>query len=223
MKRFLIVFAKEPENGKVKTRLRKYFSDAQLLNLYKAFLKDTLNIAKKVHCEEKVLAFHSTKSPDYLKKIAKRFKFYKQTGKNLGERMHNAFVCARENKAEKTVIIGSDSPNLPGRFIEETFRKLDLYDIVLGPSDDGGYYLIGLKEPCSGMFRGIKWSSDKVLKQTLIAAKKYKKKLAMLQMWYDIDDLESLTKLIGDPRKNKNTDVAKWTMRILPSNNTKKS
>lgn len=218
MKRFLIVFAKEPQEGKVKTRLRKYFSDAQLLNLYKAFLKDSLNIAKKVHCEEKVLAFHSTKSPDYLKKIARGFKFYKQKGKNLGERMHNAFVRAHESKAEKTVIIGSDSPALSFETVQQAFQKLDRYDIILGPVTDGGYYLIGLKEPCFGLFRGVKWSSPSVLNDTLRQAKQFRKTVALLPKWHDVDDPESLEYLRHCLMRKKDKNVAFWTKKFLGIN-----
>ncbi len=217
MKRILIVFAKEPEMGKVKTRLGTCFSESQLLKLYKAFLKDTLDIAKKVRCEEKILAFSSTKEPQYLKKVAAGFKFYRQKGRNLGDRMHDAFVYAQKNDSNKTVIIGSDSPALPFGTLQKAFQKLDRCDLVLGPSADGGYYLIGLREPCFGLFKGVKWSSSRVLRDTLRRAEKFGKKVWLLERWYDIDEPDALARLKRYLEKKENRGVARATKKFLDS------
>lgn len=198
MKRYLIVFAKEPEIGKVKTRLSTHLSKTDCIKLYKAFLKYTIELARNIKCNQRIVAYDSgDRSPDYLKKIATDFKFCKQEGKNLGERMYNAFVYAKDKKAEKTIIIGSDSPNLPSGIIKNAFQKLDRYDLVLGPAYDGGYYLIGLKEPYKKIFEGIKWSSNTVFARTLKKAKKLKKKIAVLDFWYDIDMPKDLQYLEG--------------------------
>lgn len=215
MKRVLIIFAKEPEIGKVKTRLRRFLSEDRILELYKAFLKDTVNTAEKVSCEEKVLAFDSTKRPAYLKRIAKRFKFYKQEGRALGQRMHNAFVYAQEKKAAKTVIVGSDSPTLPFKMIQQAFQKLDRYDVVLGPGTDGGYYLIGLKKPCLGLFRGVKWSSPTVLGDTLKRARKLSKSVASLYKWYDVDEPGSLKYLTRYLMRKRDRSIAPWTRKFF--------
>ncbi len=220
MKRTLIIFAKEPEKGKVKTRLKKYFSEPQLLNLYKAFLKDTSQIADKVDCEEKILAFAATKKPRYLKQVARDLKLYRQKGRDLGQRMYNAFVHTKDKRAGKTIIIGSDSPTLPAIIINRAFWKLDKCDVVLGPSIDGGYYLIGLKEPCSGLFKGVIWSSDQVLNETRKRARQLNKKVAMLDKWYDVDDSKTLARLIHDLGMKKHRHAAGWTRRFLLTNDT---
>jgi rSAM/selenodomain-associated transferase 1 len=214
MKSYLIIFAKEPKRDKIKTRLSNYLSSSQCVKLYRAFLKDTMGMIKDVKCSRKIIAFDSdTKNPKYLKSIAPHFIFYRQKGKNLGQRMHNVFKFAARNPS-KIVIIGSDSPTLPSGYIEEAFRKLDRNDIVIGPSRDGGYYLIGLKKACGGLFKGIKWSSDRVLEKTVMNAAALKKKIFLLEKWYDVDKLEDLDYLKKDLRR-KSKDIAIWTRRYL--------
>lgn len=216
MKRCLIVFAREPEKGRVKTRLKGVLSETGCLNLYKAFLRDTINLAQKVKVQEYVIAYDSTDgAKPYLKSIASKFNFYRQEGKDLGQRMHNTFSYARAIKADKSVIIGSDSPGLPVNLIKAAFQKLDKYDLVLGPSEDGGYYLIGLKYPCEELFKDVRWSSGDVLSATLKKAKRLRKKYFLLDTWYDVDDAKSLARLESDLRSNKNKKIARHTREVL--------
>lgn len=197
MKRILIVFAREPQKGKVKTRLSGYLSEIGCLKLYKKLLADTLGRARKVKCGQRVLAYDSgNKKPVYLKRVAPDFEFYKQKGRDLGERMFNAIkvysalartTIGRSRLGAYVVIIGSDSPDLPLSYINRAFTELRKNDLVLGPAYDGGYYLIGLKEPCSKIFKGVKWSSKAVFGKTLKNAKALRKKVAILPHWHDID------------------------------------
>ena len=121
----LIVFAKEPRLGRVKTRLRTIFSDKQCLELYKAFLKDTDIIVRRASPSSLILAYDSLEAPPrYLKKIFKKYYFYKQEGANLGQRMHKAFAWAKQFGAQRIVIIGSDSPTLPEENIQNAFEAL---------------------------------------------------------------------------------------------------
>jgi rSAM/selenodomain-associated transferase 1 len=213
MKDCLIVFAKEPQIGKVKTRLQEFLSETSCVQLYKAFLKDTLDLARALRCC-KVLAYDSSApEPEYLERIAGDFIFYRQIGRGLGSRMYNAFKSAKMRGCNKAVIIGSDSPNLPIKYVKEAYVRLDKADIVLGPSRDGGYYLIGLKEPCREIFRGIKWSSKTVFEDTVRKAGKIGKKIVILKEWYDVDDLIGLTTLKKDLIRNKK--AALWTIKEL--------
>lgn len=216
MKRCLIVFAKEPAKGEVKTRLSKYLSTGECLNLYKAFIKDTLNIAKRLKCEGRILAFESAKgSPKYLKSVGRRFTFYKQRGKDLGEKMHDAFRHAYRKKYEKVVIIGSDSPTLTSRFINDAFKALDKAEVVLGPSLDGGYYLIGMKKACSAIFKSIRWSSKSVFEDTLKNIKKLKKTATIIKQWYDVDGPKDLIRLRKEIKKIKNKNICRWTKKYF--------
>ncbi|MBF0385471.1 MAG: TIGR04282 family arsenosugar biosynthesis glycosyltransferase, partial [Candidatus Omnitrophica bacterium] len=153
----------------------------------------------------KIVAYHDRGNPTYLKTIAKDHTFYKQQGSSLGQRLYNAFVFARDQGAAKTVIIGSDAPDLPLSYIKTAFRKLSSYDVIFGPSRDGGYYLVGLKMPLRNIFQNIEWSSSEVLNQSLAKAKKAKKNVYLLKPWQDVDccdDLERLKKIL---KKNKST------------------
>ncbi len=213
--RCLIVFAKEPKRGKVKTRLSSVFSQQKCLALYKALLKDTLETAQCVPCEKRIVSYEASRVPRYLRKTARPFTFYKQKGRNLGERMHNAFRFATDLDAAKTVIIGSDAPTLGCARISDAFSQLDHADLVLGPSIDGGYYLIALKVPFANLFNGVSWSSESVLRKTLANAKKYQKKVALLPFVRDIDEPRDLEYLKRSLSRIKNKRRARWTRKFL--------
>jgi hypothetical protein len=95
------------------------------------------------------------------------YHFHSQIGKNLGQKMSNAFEWAFDNNYEKAILIGSDIPTLTTLKIEKAYGKLDQHDLVIGPSDDGGYYLIGMKKYLPQLFRNIPWSTNIVLDNTL--------------------------------------------------------
>lgn len=198
MSKRLIVFAKEPEAGKVKTRLMGYLTGDQCVALYKAFLMDTVATAKNVICDERILAYDPGGDPSYLRSISEGFELLRQEGDDLGQRMHNAFTYKQGVSPGKTVIIGSDSPTLPAAHIDEAFRHLDRFDMVLGPSFDGGYYLIGLNRPCADLFMGIEWSSKSVKECTLQKAGKLNLSVSLLQKWHDIDLPEDIERLRSD-------------------------
>ena len=210
----LIVFAKEPEIGRGKVRLSDELSQDQCLALYKAFLKDTLRLAETLECNIKMLAYDITAgAPGYLKRIDGNFILYRQEGNDLGQRMHNAFKFSSKVNSRQTVIIGSDSPNLPADYLKEAFWRLDTFDIVLGPCYDGGYYLVGLNTSCLEIFQDVKWSSESVFENTVENAVSLGKKIAILPEWYDIDDLDGLERLKQDLKKDNNTAV--WTRKFL--------
>lgn len=215
MSRTLIVFAKEPVAGRVKTRLKSCFADAKLARLYKAFVEDTLVIAKETRCQRKILAFASARAPCFLRSVGNSFELIEQRGRTLGERMHNAFVYAKENESKKTVIIGTDSPTLSSSLIEKAFKKLERHDVVLGPSFDGGYYLIGMKELCPDLFKGIRWSSCDVTRRTLQNAKRIGRRVALLDEWYDVDGREGLERLKKHLKTVRRKGFAENTRRFL--------
>lgn len=194
----LIIFAKAPVKGKVKTRLQKNLSQTEALKLYKGFLFQTVCMAKKIKNCKKIIACYPDKNHPYFKTLAKRFGFQliKQHGRDLGERMKNAITDFLNDDYKKVVIIGCDSPTLPKEYIEKAFNVLNKKSLVIGPSCDGGYYLIGVRGLAPPIFNNIKWGTRKVLKETL---KRIPEKMLpsfyLLPFWYDIDtndDLEFL-------------------------------
>jgi rSAM/selenodomain-associated transferase 1 len=152
--------------------------------------------------------------PQYLKKIAPVFRFHKQKGSDLGQRMYNAFRFASKNGASRIIIIGSDSPTLPKVFIEEGFDALDRNDVVLGPSCDGGYYLIGLRWLSVEIFRAVEWGSSNVFEQTVNNLRRLNRRFLVLKDWYDIDGPQALFRLKDELSKNKK-GPARWTKRFL--------
>jgi len=208
METCLIIFAKEPDKAFVKTRLASTVGGRERLKIYKAFLKDTIKLAQKVNADQGIIAYDSkSKRPSYIESIADSFALYEQKGRDLGDRMNNAFEYAESLGFSKTVIIGSDSPNLPATFIKKAFDKLNTYDFVIGPSKDGGYYLIGTKQPSSKLFEGIKWSSDSVLNNTIKNARRLDKKVYLLHLWYDVDTPQNLEFLKSDLRGKGNSSA----------------
>ncbi len=216
--RALIVFAKEPVPGKVKTRLKGRFSDEDRVRLYRAFVKDTLAVSRMIKNTRTILAFSSAKTPHILNSMADGFEMVKQKGDSLGERMYNALLYARERGSSQTVIIGTDSPSLGRRMIERAFQALTRKDVVIGPCVDGGYYLIGMKEPCEEIFQGVAWSTASVLKNTLDNTRLLKKTTMLLKEWYDVDDASGLKRLREDLRKSKDKDFAAHTKSFLENN-----
>ncbi len=192
MKTCLIIFAKEPELGRVKTRLAGHVDGIKVIEFYKEFVRNTIALAKNVPSDEKLLAYDSSGDPGFIRSIKGDLSLFKQEGSDLGERMHNAFLYSERSGNEATVIIGSDSPDLPSEYINKAFNSLEESDIVIGPSRDGGYYLIGLKQPDEKIFKDISWSSDKVFSKTMENIENIGKMVLLVDEWYDIDTPEDL-------------------------------
>ena len=164
-KNLLIIFTRNPELGKVKTRLAKTIGNENALSIYKTLLFQTERAVREINCDKTV--FYSEKISD--KDIWDNFIYKKrqQNGENLGERMLNAFSEAFKSNYEKVIIIGSDLYDLLPNHINEAFQMLKNNDVVLGPAHDGGYYLIGMNFLISQVFKNKIWGSSTVLKETL--------------------------------------------------------
>jgi rSAM/selenodomain-associated transferase 1 len=149
---------------------------------------------------------HAGGSPELLDGLVPpRARLAAQDGDSLGERLTGAFeqMLGRQGNApsppsprsQGAVIIGTDSPDLPLQYIQRAFQKLRHHDVVIGPAADGGYYLIGLARPCSDIFQGISWGSERVYAQTLAAVEKAGLRLSTLPLWYDVDSAHGLDML----------------------------
>ncbi len=216
MNRWLILFAKEPEKNQVKTRLRPYLQRGSAEAIYTAFFRDVVEIARQVQCENKLIAYESSnENPEFIQKVAPDFKIIKQTGKDLGERMYQIFWQILHHKARHVIIIGTDIPTLPPENIQMAFKQLEHQDIVLGPSLDGGYYLIGLKKAHREIFENIDWGSDQVLNQTICKINKKNLKSSFVPRWYDVDDQDGLNRLKMDLKRKLNPLMAPRTRKYL--------
>lgn len=185
----LIIFIKNPEKGKVKTRLADKIGDEKALEIYEFLLNKTLEIVTNVNCHKYLYYSDKIVKKDiwdnnlFIKKL--------QKGNDLGERMLNAFTEVFENKEVKNVvIIGSDCPSLQPAFIEKAFEELRYNSFVIGPAYDGGYYLLGMRQLRYEIFEKIIWSGPLVLSETVKKINKMVKTHYLLPALPDVDTLE---------------------------------
>ena len=184
----IIVFVRSPELGKVKTRLARSIGDQSALNIYKILLKHTAAVLRDLSFDKVVYFSEKIDNNDFWENSL--FEKKLQKGVDLGERMHHAFDTAFNKGYKKVLIIGSDLFDLTSSLITSAFEALETYDISIGPSLDGGYYLLGMKKLQPEVFKNKKWGTDSVLENTLQDLKKQKIKL--LKALNDIDTLEDL-------------------------------
>ncbi|NUO03602.1 MAG: TIGR04282 family arsenosugar biosynthesis glycosyltransferase [Saprospiraceae bacterium] len=185
--RALLLFVRNPEKGKVKTRLAKELGDDKALEIYLELLNLTRAVAMAIPAER--LLFYSNFIPQSDDWPESLFQKHLQSGGDLGARMEAAFHQALETHP-KAVIIGSDCPELRPEIIEQAFTQLDDCDAVFGPANDGGYYLLGLKSVIPGIFRDMVWSTKSVLSETLDRLKAAGKTYAFLPELSDVDHVE---------------------------------
>ncbi len=195
MKCSIIIMAKVPRAGNVKTRLQPFLSPKQCAAISEAFLEDAINKAQ-TQTDELIVAFAPPNERDYFAKLENdNFILVEQKGTNLGEKMFNAFEFAFSNNSDAVVMIGTDSPTFPAEFIKQAFAKLMISDAVLGKSADGGFYLIGLQTLHNEIFADVEWSSAATFEQTARNIKKIGLKLSLIPDWFDVDLPEDLAAL----------------------------
>lgn len=182
----LIIFAKNPILGKVKTRLAATMGDEKALAIYHILLTHTIKITSELNCDKAI--FYSEFIDDEDKWDNAIYKKYLQEGDDLGKRMEKAFSLAFKNGYKKVCIIGTDCLEITDETIENGFSALGSYDVVIGPAHDGGYYLLGLKETNIALFKNKQWSTSSVLSATIFDFKKLKLAYDSLPVLSDIDD-----------------------------------
>lgn len=191
----LIIFMKAPRLGTVKTRLQPQLTPEQSLALYRAMAEDL--VAKFQGAVEFDLQIHYW-PPDGREEMEQwlgdNLVFIAQEEGDLGRKMHRAFTRAFQQGYRKAVIIGSDLPTLEQPHIQKAFRQLETYNAVLGPADDGGYYLVALKSLHRELFADVSWSAEQVLPQTLENARRANLRIAQLKPEADLDTFPDVRK-----------------------------
>jgi len=187
-KKALIIFTRNPELGKCKTRLAATIGDESALEIYKYLLQHTAKLSEKVKADKYVFYSESIKREDIWD--ATIFNKKLQQGNDLGERMENAFTELFELGYEKVIIIGSDLLDLSSDDVNEAFDFLNENDAVIGPAKDGGYYLLGMKNMHSKVFKNKEWGTSTVLENTLSDLKD--STISMLKELNDIDTFEDM-------------------------------
>lgn len=164
-KNLIIVFTRNPELGKVKTRLAKTIGNNDALNIYKFLLEHTQNTIRNIDCDKAIYYSVKVRFKDIWDETI--YHKFQQQGKDLGYRMLNAFQESFNNHYDKVVIIGSDLFDLKSKHIIQAFNQLDNNDVVLGPAEDGGYYLLGMKKLHPRVFKNKHWGTETVFAQTM--------------------------------------------------------
>jgi rSAM/selenodomain-associated transferase 1 len=195
----LIVVAKQPMPGKTKTRLSPPLQPEQASDLYECLLKDTLDLIRTVKQVQPVIAFLPTRAKGYFQQLAPDFDLIPQEGTDLGARLDNAISTYLSRGYERVVIMNSDGPTLPLDYLAQAFAALESgRDVVLGPCDDGGYYLIGVKQAVPRLLRDVQMSTSTVTADTIALAIEQNLRVHLLPAWYDVDNATSLLRLVRE-------------------------
>jgi len=194
MKQGLIVFAREPLPGKVKTRLAASLGETAAAELYETMLRDVLQGGRQLDDVDAVVYWACEE--ESLPRLAEKYRCRsrRQSPGDLGQRMEGAFGEMFADGCELCCIIGSDAPDLPLPYMLEAYRSLASLksEVVLGPCRDGGYYLLGMRQVWPELFSDIPWGSAAVLDRSLAASEDSGLTVSLLPAWQDIDTLEDL-------------------------------
>lgn len=201
----LVVFARAPILGAVKTRLVPPLSNEQALSLHRALVEDTLERLTRVggNALERWLYLSEPLTSQEALEIPSAWTLALQNGDDLGSRMESAFRDAlEEEESGKVVLLGSDSPTLPLEYVGQAFKELVDREAVLGPAEDGGYYLVGCSTFVPELFRGIDWGTDRVLSQSKDALANANREFTLLPAWYDVDSEKDVARLRSELKTN---------------------
>ena len=194
----ILLFARHPAAGRVKTRLSPALPPALAAALYSALLADTLAAAAGGGAARRELWWADEASAEALPvAVPADFAQRQQGGGDLGERLSEASAVALAAPGARVAIIGSDAPALTAAHLDAAFAALDAHDIVLGPASDGGYWLIALSRPAPELFADMAWSTSGVLRETRARAERAGLSVALLETLGDLDTPADFARLLG--------------------------
>lgn len=212
MKGRLIVFARYPRPGRVKTRLVPPLSHHEAAVLYTAMLCDSLRGYRSLPQVEPSLFVADPDDCEPLGRLLREqgvidapgdLPIRAQRGNDLGERLSAAFADMFAEGPGPVAVVGTDHPSLPLAYLSDLFAALADHDLALGPAEDGGYYAMGLGRPQPELFREMPWSTPELFGRTLERAGTLAMRTAILPEWYDVDDERTLRRLMEEPMEEK--------------------
>lgn len=189
------IFAKFWQPGAVKTRLAAAIGDELASEIYRQSLATLLARFRTAADCRRLVFTPEDRRPEFAHIAGDHWQLQSQVGGDLGAKMQAFFAAAFAESADQVVLIGSDSPTLPHQFVEAAFANLNTNSVVLGPTPDGGYYLIGAARSTPPIFDGIAWSTREVWPQTVAKLRRADIRFAILPEWYDIDTRDDLRRL----------------------------
>lgn len=188
----VIIIAKSPQNGSVKTRLKGHMSDSKILSLYTQLLENTIEKLRAVPGTDTFIACSPAGSKTYFLRFG--VNLIPLTTNNLGHNMCYAFQEVFRRGFKKAALVGADIPDLSVPVVLRAFDVLSEKDIVFGPAEDGGYYLIGMKKLIKTVFDNIPWSTDQTLKRSIEQASLSGHSTGLTDTLSDIDTIEDVKK-----------------------------
>lgn len=195
----LVIIAKQPQVGTTKTRLSPPLTLSAAAELFEALLLDTIELAASVESLELAVAVTPPESIDYFERVTPPGTLLLPVScPDIGDCLTQVFEQLLGRGYPKVLAFNSDGPSLPVAYLQEALLLLDDHDVVYGPSEDGGYYLVALAEPHPEIFRAIEWSTPRVLDQSLATAQKAGLEVGLLPVWYDVDTAAGLKRLLRD-------------------------
>jgi hypothetical protein len=222
--RCLILFVKYPEKGRVKSRLICNDNAQFTANLYGHFVDDLLSALSLGIFQMKIAFDPPGRYDDMKKRFGEQYEYIPQRGNDLGERMSDAFGTCFSEGFRSAILIGSDCPDLPLDLIQEAFDALESgHEVVIGPSIDGGYYLIGFRKDTfnTGIFKNINWGEKSVYESTVKRLGDERCLVYIAPAWRDIDSIADLEALIE--KHNASPFQYSATMSFLKDSAIKKS
>jgi uncharacterized protein len=196
-KRCVIFFVKHPEKGRVKSRLARHIGETVALSLYANMVLDAIDMLKRGRFPFRICYTPPDARDQMIAWLGPKYYYLPQSGEDLGDRMAAAFADVFSDDVEEALLIGSDIPGLTTGIVEEAFASLATKDAVIGPADDGGYYLIGFKKNrfAPGIFHDMVWSTSTVFRKTLDRLREASVTLHVLPEMTDIDTIDDLRTL----------------------------
>jgi rSAM/selenodomain-associated transferase 1 len=191
----IIVFTRFPVEGKVKTRLAKNMGNKFAVSFYKECAEHTFKELLKVEelgSELFLFCSEEKEIEQVMEWAGSNFNYYSQQGSDLGIKMYNAFTTVFKKGYKKAIIVGTDTPDVSMNIVKNAISVLDKYSVVIGPANDGGYYLLGYKSKLMDLFSGIEWSTDTVFDNTIEKLNNSKMNYFVLDELTDIDTLKDL-------------------------------
>lgn len=197
-----IVFAKPAIPGAVKTRLIPPLTAEQAAEFHLAALSDVLDVVRRITPRLRLLVAGDAAAIEDFRRRHPDIEIEAQVGADLGARVSRAFDDTFRSGARRVVLVGSDHPSLPPSYLVRIFDRLESRDVVIGPSEDGGYYAVGIRRDgwpaAKALFVGIPWSTPDVLQETLDRARTARIDFELAPTWYDVDRPEDLERLRRD-------------------------
>lgn len=215
--RTLVIMAKAPRVGSVKTRLAKKLSPEAVTELYRCLLDDTIALAQALDRVEIVIMCPASDREDLARSVAETVRIVPQTGQGLAAGLACVFATFADPGHRRVIAFNSDSPHLPASVLESAFEVLETCDLVVGPTQDGGYYLVGASASHPGLFNSDGMGTANALEALLTRSRTLGLSVHLTDPFYDIDVAADLTQLAEELRRipGKAPRTAKWLSESL--------